>query len=228
MTGCPLDWKCCTSSAMWPNCASLSGCCAPSWTLRLDCRLYPMPWSRAATVRALTGCPCCWSSSARWYVDLHVQRSGEVGLPRVTGETRRRRSFVRLLSPFVRGFRPPPGRRCRSGDNLSPLPISRMPLRIVGKETPVARETRVAPPRPIARASAAAHLRRTDSVSPPSSAWYFVAMTSSMSMPTLMGTALGTRKLKLYSCAAPACIMQASCLRPLRPPWSSSMPSSVG
>ncbi|WP_224363409.1 hypothetical protein, partial [Hyalangium versicolor] len=40
-------------------------------------------------------------------------------------------------------------------------------------------------------------------VSPLSSAWYFAAMTSSRSMPTLMGTISGTRKLKLYSCAAP-------------------------
>jgi hypothetical protein len=36
-----------------------------------------MPCNRAATVRALTECPCCWSSWARWYVDLLPQAEEE-------------------------------------------------------------------------------------------------------------------------------------------------------
>ncbi|WP_224369511.1 tetratricopeptide repeat protein, partial [Hyalangium versicolor] len=50
---------------------------------------------------------------------------------------------------------------------------------------------------------------------PLSSAWYFAAMTSSRSMPTLMGTISGTRKLKLYSCAAPNLLGAANCIRSL-------------
>jgi len=64
---------------------------------------------------------------------------------------------------------------------------SRSPLRIVGKEMPVACDTRVAPPRPSALASVAAHLRRMASSNPSASARYFATMSFSAFMPVLWG-----------------------------------------
>src|SRR6266567_8155866 len=75
---------------MYSNCALRSGCDAPSFVLRLACRLYFKSfWSKRATVRAPMRYPFRRSSTARWLVLLQVQRSGDIGSPRVVGATNR-------------------------------------------------------------------------------------------------------------------------------------------
>jgi hypothetical protein len=69
---------------------------------------------------------------------------------------------------MLSGVRPPPRRRNRSGGACGPAAVSARassckPARMVTRESPVASATRLIPPRPRARASTAAHVRRARS-----------------------------------------------------------------
>src|ERR671914_751915 len=82
---------------------------------------------------------------------LEVQRNGDSGSPRVTGSMRLSRSVQRVLSVSVVRLRPPPGLRMRpetsSGSGFFPASRSSLqPAVMVGRETPVAWETKVVPP----------------------------------------------------------------------------------
>ena len=153
---------------MYWNCASRSGCALPSRVFRLAWRLYPKSWSRRLTVRSLTGCPCARRAAANWAALLHVHRSRDIGSPRVTGSTKVSRACRRCGSCRLRGLRPPPRWRTRAGEACGPDAVSARassckPARMVPRESPVASATRLMPPRPMARASTAAHTRRARS-----------------------------------------------------------------
>jgi hypothetical protein len=70
-------------------------------------------------------------------------------------------------------FRPPPGRRTRPGAALDPDASSFSPRLTVEYAMPVARATALIPPRPAARASVAAQIRRPRSVKAGPKALYF-------------------------------------------------------
>ena len=147
-TGCPRRWNARTRRSMRRNCASRSGCWRPSSVLRLACRLQPSSCSRRFTVRSLTGCPASRNRSANRAALLHVQRSGSVGSPRVTGSSSRSSASTKPASRAVSVLRPPPGRRCRAAPTgAAPASSSLNPARTVTRDIPVASATRVTPPR---------------------------------------------------------------------------------
>src|SRR5436309_3286751 len=80
---------------------------------------------------------------------LQVQRSGDIGSPRVNGSTRASRSSNSVVSVSVLGLRPPPGRRTRpvagwgAGDPAAAARSSRRPTPILLRLKPVACATRV-------------------------------------------------------------------------------------
>ena len=82
------------------------------------------------------------------------------GCPRVTGPTNVVSAASKVGSVVVTGRRPPPGRRIRLAAALAGRANSRTPAKMVGRDKPVARATRLTPPQPASRASTAAHWRR--------------------------------------------------------------------
>src|SRR5271154_3542177 len=128
-----------------------------------------MSWRSRPTFVALTWWPRAINSSASFALLLVVHRSGDSGSPRVTGSTSASRSWLSVGSFSVRGLRPPPGRRIlwccgfSVGGHALTSSRSRIPNRILFSRIPVAAVTIAAPPRPNARASAAAHSRVTRS-----------------------------------------------------------------
>ena len=114
--------------------------------------------------RKVTGWFCRRSSSANLRVLLHVQRRGDSGCPRVTGSTKASRACSNPGSISVKGLRPPPTLRRRdttaSPGCASRCSNSRTPVVTVFRASPVAAETVVTPPQPMADASAAAHCLR--------------------------------------------------------------------
>src|SRR3954470_12227097 len=155
-TGCPSAWCALTCSLMYRNCASRSGCCAPSSVLAVPCRLKPLARSSWPTVGAETGCPRSVSSAARCRSDFVVQRSGDIGSPRSSGSTSPSSDVTRSGSCAVTGLRPPPARLARpAGSGSSPQSSSVTPRRTVVGLTPAAAATAATPPWPSSRASQA-------------------------------------------------------------------------
>ena len=91
---------------------------------------------------------------------LHVQRGGDIGLPRASGSTSAFRSSSNLGFVCVSDLRPPPSRRIRLGVGGGGASSSFRPRPIVLAAMRVTRETAAIPPCPAARASAAAKSRR--------------------------------------------------------------------
>src|SRR5215813_5381853 len=115
-------------------------------------------------MRWLVACPRRRSSSANFRTLLHVQRNGDSGSPRVSGSINCSRSSWSVRSVCTVRLRPPPGRRTRWVDAVWGARNSANPAAIARRETPVARATRVIPPRPSAAASAAEKSRRVRSL----------------------------------------------------------------
>ena len=97
---------------------------------------------------------------------LAVHSKGLSGSPRVAGSTKARKSSSKLGSVSVSGLRPAPGRRTRptGGPSVAPQ-SSAKPRPIVLRAIPVIWATAWMPPKPAARASAAANRRRPRSSS---------------------------------------------------------------
>jgi hypothetical protein len=95
---------------------------------------------------------------------LQVQRSGDIGSPRALGSTSASKSARRVASFFTSGLHPPPRRRTRPTSSVSALANSFRPRPIVLAAMPVAADTAAMPPYPAARASLAAHKRRSRSL----------------------------------------------------------------
>ena len=112
----------------------------------------------------LMGWPSACNSRASVSRLFHVHRSGHSGSPRVAGSMRASQSANQVGSVSTRGFRPAPGRRIRSPMIVSGSSSSAKPVRIVGIDNPVARDTRAMPPYPSAQASLAAINRRSFSL----------------------------------------------------------------
>src|SRR6266496_4468396 len=64
---------------MYRNCASRSGCCLPSSTLALACRLKPLSRNRSPTSGAEIRRPDAVNSAASVLVDFVVHRNGDIG-----------------------------------------------------------------------------------------------------------------------------------------------------
>src|ERR1017187_1521751 len=90
---------------------------------------------------------------------LQIHRRGDSGSPRVSGSIRRSNETSSLGSRSTMFFRPAPDRRTRPGIAF-PSAISRIPLTMAFRETPLARRILETPPYPKARASLAAISRR--------------------------------------------------------------------
>jgi len=133
-------------------------------------------------VRSVTGWLCRRSSSANLRVLLHVQRRGDSGCPRVTGSTKASRACSNPGSISVKGLRPPPTLRRRdataSPGCASRCSNSRTPVVMVFRASPVAAETVVTPPQPMADDSAAAHCLRIRSSITGDRAKYFCRIRS--------------------------------------------------
>ncbi len=100
--------------------------------------------------------PSLSSSAASRRRLLHVQRSGDIGSPRVSG--RPARSDHRAnRGPFRQRLRPPPGRRTPPSQGAPSIPSGRA---IVLAAMRVTRETAAMPPCPAALADAAKSRRR--------------------------------------------------------------------
>ena len=85
------------------------------------------------------------------------------GSPRVTGSTNVVSAASNAGSVVVIGRRPPPARRIRPAATARAFAgraNSLRPAKMVGRDEPVARATRLTPPQPASRASTAAHWRR--------------------------------------------------------------------
>src|SRR5680860_1429206 len=102
--------------------------------------------------------PFSASAAASCRVLFEVQRNGDSGSPRVAGSTRASRSLTRRGFVCLMDLRPPPGRRTRS-ETSRPSSSSPTAFCTVERDIPVASATLAMPPRPIARASAAATIR---------------------------------------------------------------------
>src|SRR5680860_1279573 len=102
--------------------------------------------------------PFSASAAASCRVLFEVQRNGDSGSPRVAGSTRASRSLTRRGLVCLMDLRPPPGRRTRS-ETSRPASSSPTAFCTVERDIPVASATLAMPPRPIARASAAATIR---------------------------------------------------------------------
>jgi len=163
-----------TRVLMCSNCAFLSGCWLPSRVFRFDCKLYPNCFRSRPTVEGLTFNFCRRNSAERFPVLIHVYRSGFVGSPRVAGLTSCSSAVINCGCLSWLRFRPPPGRRCRSASSCDEECSSRIPVRMVRSEIPVASATAAMPPRPSERASAAAQRRRPRSSRSATKAMYFV------------------------------------------------------
>ena len=113
---------------------------------------------------APTGCPAPVSVCARFVVLLHVQRSGDIGSPRVLGSINRSSACTNPGSVSVSRLRPPPSLRSRAATGARGCFLrtasSTSPLRMVLRDIPVALLTALTPPRPKVCASVAAHCRR--------------------------------------------------------------------
>ena len=124
------------------------------------------------------------SAAASCRTLFEVQRSGDSGSPDAVGSTSPSRSASRVGS-FARVlFRPPPGRRTRPGCRAAarpPVPVR--PRSIVEYAIPVARATPLMPPRPAARASVAAQIRRARSVKAGARALYFARQSRTSTHP---------------------------------------------
>jgi len=108
--------------------------------------------------------PLRTSSSASLAVDFDVQRSNDIGVPRVSGCTN---SSSASSSPgwvSINGFGPAPGARTRS-NGPAPAATSRIPVITVLRLNPDASVTRAWPPRPSICAAAPASRRRCRSSS---------------------------------------------------------------
>jgi len=99
--------------------------------------------------------------------------NGDSGSPLVIGSIRASKSCIKVGSITDVGLRPPPGRRMRSGAKVSGDSNSLLPLMMVLRLMPVARDTAEIPPRPRACASVAAQRRLLRSVITGRSFMYF-------------------------------------------------------
>lgn len=140
------------------------------------------------TVLALTDSPCPDNSSARVRVLLHVQRSGDIGSPRVPESTKRSIDSITCGCSDSRRFRPAPGRRSCQGGSESGLSSSLIPFRIVRSDIPVAAATASMPPQPSDRASAAPHRLRARSSRSAAIAAYFCRIHSTTCASGMAGT----------------------------------------
>ena len=167
------------------NCALRSGCDAPSRLLRTDCSRFPSSRSNRPTVVELTFQPVLDSAAASFARLLHVQRNGDSGSPRVTGSTSFSSACLMAGWDCSMPGRPAPGWRIRPR-SATPDSSSLRPLRIVGRDKPVASETRASPPYPMARHSVAAHIRRPRSSRYASTAAHLSTIVASSSRSRLI------------------------------------------
>jgi hypothetical protein len=107
-----LPWNAAASSLMYRNCASRSGCLAPSRVREAPWRLNPLACNTCATVSRPTRCPTRVSWSARCRNDLVVHRNGDIGSP---GSTNLNNAGASSGSRSTTLLRPAPGRRTRPG-----------------------------------------------------------------------------------------------------------------
>ena len=102
------------------------------------------------------------SSSASFVDDFDVQRSNDIGLPRVSGCTSSSSASSRPGCLSINGLSPPPGARRRT-DGSIPAATSASALITVLRLIPDAVATAVLPPRPNISAAAPATTRRCTS-----------------------------------------------------------------
>jgi hypothetical protein len=111
-------------------------------------------------VSAETVKPFATNAVAKLSVDFAVQRNGDIGSPRASGETRSSSSITRPGCSSTRCRRPAPGARTRPAVGTTPFSISLRPSITVLRLNPDASVTQVVPPRPKASATAPATNRR--------------------------------------------------------------------
>jgi hypothetical protein len=163
-TGSPRPCAARTVALMDWNWASRSAWLEPSSALRLPWREKPSFRSSARIVSIPTGKPIDVSSVASFSRLFDTQTRGRIGSPRVSGSTNRRNASRSAGSLSPRACRPPPLRRMRPvGKGAASKSSS--PRLIVERASPVTLETSASPPRPAARTSAAANIRRPRSSS---------------------------------------------------------------
>src|SRR5262245_58611947 len=153
MTGSPAARNRPATVLMCPNCASRSGCCAPSLVVNVACNRYPACLSSRATVVLPTTNPAAYNAFTRWFNDFVVHRNGDIGSPRVSGATNASNASATPGCASSTAGRPAPAARTRPSAT-TPARISFTPACTVVRETPDTRATNAIPPRPNASASA--------------------------------------------------------------------------
>lgn len=111
---------------------------------------------------ALTFHPCFAIAAASFALLLQVHPSRDIGSPRVSGSTNCSSAFLSPGCVCWSDGRPAPGFLTRPLGS-TPSSSSNRPSRMVARASPVAAETSVSPPKPIARDSVAAQWRRVRS-----------------------------------------------------------------